>query len=60
MVGTAALLGVGAAIVQAVFPGIIKRHFPKHVGIVTGLYSSMLMGGGAQRFGRTGDSGVIR
>lgn len=47
MVGTAALLGVGAAIVQAVFPGIIKRHFPKHVGIVTGLYSSMLMGGGA-------------
>lgn len=47
MVGTAALLGLGAAIVQAVFPGIIKQQFPRHVGVVTGLYSSMLMAGGA-------------
>ena len=47
MVGTAALLGVGAAVVQAVFPGIIKREFPRHVGVVTGLYSAMMMGGGA-------------
>lgn len=47
MVGTAALLGLGAAIVQAVFPGIVKRHFPRHVGMVMGLYSGMLMGGGA-------------
>ncbi|TXL75639.1 CynX/NimT family MFS transporter [Vineibacter terrae] len=47
MVGTAALLGLGAAIVQAVLPGIIKRHFPLHVGAVMGLYSAMLMGGGA-------------
>lgn len=44
---TAALCGLGAAIVQAVFPGIIKQHFPRHVVVVTGLYSSMLMGGGA-------------
>ncbi|HVX37771.1 MAG TPA: cyanate transporter [Hyphomicrobium sp.] len=47
MVGTAALLGFGAAIIQAVFPGIIKRHFPRNVGIVMGLYSATLMGGGA-------------
>lgn len=47
MVGTAALLGLGAAVVQAVFPGIIKRQFPRHVSLVMGLYSSMLMGGGA-------------
>ncbi|WP_019170948.1 cyanate transporter [Pseudaminobacter salicylatoxidans] len=47
MVGTAALLGLGAAIVQAVFPGVIKRHFPRHVSVVMGLYSAMLMGGGA-------------
>lgn len=47
MVGTAALLGVGAAIVQGIFPGIVKQHFPHHVGLVTGLYSAMLMGGGA-------------
>lgn len=47
MVGTAALLGLGAAVVQAMVPGIIKRHFPAHVGVATGLYSAMLMGGGA-------------
>ena len=47
MVGTAALLGLGAAVAQAVFPGIVKRQFPHHVGLVMGLYSSMLMGGGA-------------
>jgi CP family cyanate transporter-like MFS transporter len=47
IVATAALLGFGAAVVQAVFPGVIKQQFPGHVGIVMGLYSSMLMGGGA-------------
>jgi CP family cyanate transporter-like MFS transporter len=47
IVGTAALLGLGAAVIQAMFPGIIKRHFPQRVGPVMGLYSAMLMGGGA-------------
>jgi len=47
LVGTAALLGLGAAVVQALLPGIVKRHFPRHVGAVMGLYSAMLMGGGA-------------
>jgi CP family cyanate transporter-like MFS transporter len=47
IVATAALLGFGAAIVQAVFPGIVKQQFPRHVGMVMGLYSAMLMGGGA-------------
>jgi CP family cyanate transporter-like MFS transporter len=47
MVGTAALLGLAAAIVQAMFPGVIKQHFPRHVGVMMGLYSAMLMGGGA-------------
>jgi len=47
MVGTAALLGLGVAIIQAVFPGIVKQQFPRHVGVVMGLYSAMLMGGGA-------------
>jgi len=47
MVGTAALLGLGVAVIQAVFPGIIKKQFPRHVGMVTGLYSATLMGGGA-------------
>jgi MFS transporter, CP family, cyanate transporter len=47
MVGTAALLGLGVAVVQAVLPAIIKRQFQRHAGIVTGLYSAMLMVGGA-------------
>lgn len=47
LLGTAVLLGLGAAIVQAVFPGIVKHQFPRHVTLVMGLYSSMLMGGGA-------------
>jgi CP family cyanate transporter-like MFS transporter len=47
IVGTAALLGLGVAIIQAVFPGIVKQQFPRHVGVVMGLYSAMLMGGGA-------------
>ena len=47
LVATAALLGLGAAVVQAVLPGIIKRQFPQSVGSVMGLYSAMLMGGGA-------------
>lgn len=47
MVATAALLGLGAAVVQAMFPGVVKQQFPRHVGVVMGLYSAMLMGGGA-------------
>lgn len=47
LVATAALIGLGVAVVQAVFPGIIKQQFPERVGAVTGLYSSMLMCGGA-------------
>ncbi|MFS8045895.1 cyanate transporter [Rhizobium sp. BR 314] len=47
LVGTAAVIGFGVAIVQAVFPGVIKRIFPARVAAVMGLYSSMLMGGGA-------------
>lgn len=47
MVGIAALLGLGVAVIQSVFPGVIKRQFPGHVAVVMGLYSAMLMGGGA-------------
>jgi len=44
---TAAIVGLGVAVVQAVFPGIIKREFARHVSPMMGLYSAMLMGGGA-------------
>lgn len=44
---TAALCGIGVALLQALLPGIIKQQFPRSVAPVTGLYSAMLMGGGA-------------
>lgn len=47
LIGTAALCGLGVAVIQAVFPGVIKAHFPGRVAVVMGLYSAMLMGGGA-------------
>lgn len=47
LVATAATIGLGVGIVQAVLPGIVKRAFALHAGPVMGLYSAMLMGGGA-------------
>lgn len=47
LVATAALLGIGAAMIQALFPGIVKARFPQRAGLMMGLYSGMLMGGGA-------------
>ena len=37
LIATAALCGIGVAIVQAAFPGIIKARFPTNVPVVTGL-----------------------
>jgi CP family cyanate transporter-like MFS transporter len=47
LIATAALCGAGGAFIQAAFPAIIKESFPKHIAVVTGLYSAVLMGGGA-------------
>lgn len=44
---TAGLCGAGVAFIQAAFPGIIKARFPANVPVVTGLYSAMIMAGGA-------------
>ncbi|USA48325.1 cyanate transporter [Acinetobacter sp. C26M] len=44
---TAAIIGFGVAVVQAVFPSLIKREFRDHLSPMMGLYSAMLMGGGA-------------
>jgi CP family cyanate transporter-like MFS transporter len=44
---TAVLCGAGAAVVQAIIPGIIKENFPGSVAVVTGLYSAVIMAGGA-------------
>lgn len=44
---TAVLCGSGAAFTQAVVPGLIKEKFPSQVAAMTGLYSAMIMTGGA-------------
>lgn len=47
LIATAAVCGLGVALVQAVFPGVIKERFSGRVASVAGLYSAALMGGGA-------------
>ena len=47
LVLTAILCGAGVAMIQALMPGLIKASFPSSVAAVTGLYSAMIMGGGA-------------
>lgn len=44
---SAIVIGFGVAMIQAAFPGMIKREFSQHIGPMMGLYSAMLMGGGA-------------
>ena len=44
---TAILCGAGVAMIQAIMPGLIKAKFPTSIATVTGLYSAMIMGGGA-------------
>jgi len=47
LVLTAVLCGAGVAMIQALMPGLIKASFPSSIATVTGLYSAMIMGGGA-------------
>ncbi|AWP57493.1 cyanate transporter [Bordetella bronchiseptica] len=47
LIATAALCGLGVAYIQAVFPGVIKDRFPGRMAAVMGVYSAMMMGGGA-------------
>lgn len=44
---TALFCGLSVAYIQAIFPGIIKAWFGHRTPIMMGLYSAMLMGGGA-------------
>jgi MFS transporter, CP family, cyanate transporter len=46
LLASAALAGVGAGLVQALMPAIIKRAYPVGMGAAMGLYSAALMGGG--------------
>ena len=44
---TAVLCGAGVAVVQSIVPGLIKERFAENVAGMTGLYSAMIMTGGA-------------
>lgn len=47
LIATAALGGLGIALVQALLPAFIKRHFPERAGQLMGLYTTAIMGGAA-------------
>lgn len=47
LLATAVLCGAGAALIQSAMPGVIKARFPARVPAVTGLYSGLIMAGGA-------------
>ncbi len=41
------LIGIAVAIANVLMPGIVKRDFPGHVGLMTGLYTALLSAGAA-------------
>src|SRR5450830_1943534 len=47
LIATAALGGLGIALVQALLPAFIKRHFPARAGQLMGVYTTGIMGGAA-------------
>lgn len=42
-----ALLGAAIAISNVLLPALIKRDFPRHIGLMTGLYSTLVSASGA-------------
>ena len=47
LIASAALCGLGSALVQGVLPGLIKQAFANRVPLVMGIFSACMMGGGA-------------
>ncbi|WP_429086167.1 MFS transporter [Aeromonas allosaccharophila] len=47
LITTAALCGLGSALVQGVLPALIKQAFAHKVPLVMGIFSACMMGGGA-------------
>lgn len=41
------MIGIAVAIANVLMPGIVKRDFPGHVGLMTGLYTALLSAGAA-------------
>ncbi|HHQ4900854.1 TPA: cyanate transporter [Aeromonas veronii] len=47
LIASAALCGLGSALVQGVLPALIKQAFTRKVPLVMGIFSACMMGGGA-------------
>lgn len=47
LIASAALCGLGSALVQGVLPALIKQPFARKVPLVMGIFSACMMGGGA-------------
>ena len=47
LIGSAVVVGVGVALIQALAPVVIKRAFPARFGTVMALYTTGIMGGAA-------------
>ncbi len=47
------LIGTAVAIANVLMPGIVKRDFPGHIGVITGLYTATLTAGAALAAGAT-------
>ncbi|WP_429181126.1 cyanate transporter [Aeromonas salmonicida] len=47
LIASAALCGLGSALMQGVLPGLIKQRFAHKVPLVMGIFSACMMGGGA-------------
>jgi len=46
LIASAALAGVGVALIQALLPGVIKHNYLPKLALTMGLYSASIMGGG--------------
>ncbi len=47
VIATAAICGLGVAMIQAVLPALIRERFTRRYGLVTSIYSASLLAGGA-------------
>lgn len=41
------LVGIGIAVINVLLPGLIRRDFPERLGLVTGIYTTAVVGGAA-------------
>lgn len=47
LIGTAALGGIGIAVIQALMPAFLKRNYPQSAGTLMGLFTTGIMAGAA-------------